>query len=194
MGSYLVVGGSRGIGREITVALRERGDLVFTAHRAPPPDHEDLWIETDFLDDSTVARLVRHFLVLPKPVNDSLSVILDGIIVAVTDTTPDSSLHESAFDCRDAFVVNVLAPLMLVKFAKMVEILSAGARVILVDHEQQLTPTNHQYLLSKAAIPEVAHILEASYPDLRAEHLMKGRHELGFLSRVMAELSEVSNA
>jgi len=148
MGNYLVVGGSKGVGREITVALRERGDLVFTAHRTPPPDHEDLWVETDFLDDSTVARLVRHFLILPKPINDSLSVVLDGIIVAVTDTTPDSGFHQSAFDCRDAFAVNVLAPLMLVKFAKMAEILSPGTRIILIDHEQQLTPTNHQYLLS----------------------------------------------
>ena len=141
MGNYLVVGGSRGVGREITVALRERGDLVFTAHRTPPPDHEDFWVETDLLNDSTVARLVRYFLVLPKPVNDSLSVMLDGIVVAVADTTPDAMEDQFAFDCRDAFVVNTLAPLMLAKFAKMADILSAGARMILVDHEQRLTDT-----------------------------------------------------
>jgi len=195
MGTYLVVGGSRGVGREITVALRERGDVVFTAQRNAPPDEEERWIKADLAQESDTARLVREFLLLPQPVEGMLSPRLDGVVMAAVNDLPDASDDYFAFSCREAFTVNVISPLLIVRFAKMSNVLKPGARVILVDREQGLTETNHQYTLSKAAIPEVAHILEATYPDVRAHHLTYSSpsHEGQFVRRVLSDLSEVPN-
>lgn len=195
MGTYLVVGGDKGVGRSIVVALRARGDLVFTAHKDRPLDHEKLWIEADVRLEPDMAATVRRFLMLPEPIDGSLTHKLDGIILAASDPSPDTDEVEMfAFNCINAFTVNVLSPLLLVRFAMMTHVLKTDGVVIFADREQVLTDTNHQYMLSKAAIPEAVNILDATYP-VEAHHMTYGesQSEAGFADRVLLQLTEVPN-
>ena len=148
MSNVLIVGGSRGIGLELTRQLAERGDTVFVTVRTPTAELEDLGVkvipDVDVTRDDSVSGISVALEGAP------LDMLLCNAGILTRETWDDMDFDR----IRRQFEVNTLGPLRIVSGLR--DHLPPGARVGIVTSrvgsiEDNGSGGNYGYRMSKAA-------------------------------------------
>lgn len=171
--TYVVTGGSRGLGRALVEALAEGGDAVVTDARDP------------VALDAAVRGLLRVRAVpgdLTDPVHRSALVAAAGaafhglvLNAGTLGPSPLPALDAAVLaEVRDAFETNVVAQLALVQEA--LPRLRAGGRIVAItsDAAAQAYPGWGVYGATKAALEHLVAVLAVERPDLRVHAVDPG--------------------
>ena len=149
MSTVLITGANRGIGLELTRALRARGDEVIAVCRSSSPDLESLGVRleapVDVTDDGAVGELAGRLN----------GVGLDLLIQNAGILLPDDLDRVDLEDVRRQWEVNALAPLRLTR--ALLPNLGSGAKLALMTSRMGSLADNtsgrmYGYRMSKAAL------------------------------------------
>jgi len=149
MGTFLVVGGSRGYGCQIAFTLQGTKHKVYTLQRTPPPDGiwGEMWFEQDLEDFAKTALTVHAFV--------SDEVVLDGVVFAAAANEKRDHRVLNAFDLRDHLETNVIAPTLMLRYLGEHGVLKPNGVAIFLLDDRELEPDRLPYMVSKAAIRPV---------------------------------------
>ena len=183
MPTSLVVGANRGIGLEICRQLRQRGDDVIAACRAPGADLEGLGAtvipDIDVADPDSVRRLAERLR------GTELDVLIHNAGILTSETFDDLDFERMLRQ----YQVNALGPLRVVR--ALLGALKAGSKIGIVSSRVGSLGDNtsggiYGYRMSKAAVNmagvNLAHDLRAReiavillHPGLVATEMTGGR-------------------
>jgi len=151
---FLVTGGSGKFGSPLVTELRKREHVVYSAQRSGIKSEDinynlEYWKKIDFDDPSEIAMLVQQLL----------KVKLDGVIFLHRDNIAIPINHLGPFDVQQAIRINVLAPLMLVRYLFMFEVLSEEGRVIFpLNRKTDISNDYAAYKIANATLPSAIEI------------------------------------
>ena len=161
----IVTGASRGLGLALTRALAERGyRLVVDARDGDALERAVMGIDGVVAIAGDVAD-PNHRRRLVEAAGAPIDLVVNN--ASVLGATPLPGLAEYPLDVlRNAYEVNVLAPLALVQLA--LPQLSAGARIVNVtsDAAVEAYPGWGGYGSSKAALAQLTAVLGVEHPSL----------------------------
>src|SRR4051812_17338783 len=181
MTTALITGASRGLGREIALALADRGwGLVVDARTAGP-----LHAVADELRAAGASSVHAHVGSVADPAHrDALAESarstgrLDLLVnnASLLGPSPMPSLSDYPVDLLEqVYAVNVVAPIALTQLV-LAELTAHGGRLIDISSDAAVEPYDHWggYGSSKAALDQATAILAAEHPDLRIYALDPG--------------------
>ena len=181
MTTALITGASRGLGREIALALAARGwDLVVDARTAGP-----LHAVAEELQDAGATSVHAHVGNVADPAHrDALARAardigrLDLLVnnASLLGPSPMPSLADYPLDVLEqVYAVNVVAPIGLTQLVLPL-LTSSRGRIIDISSDAAVEPYDHWggYGSSKAALDQATAILAAEHPDLRVYALDPG--------------------
>ena len=162
----IVTGASRGLGLELTRALVDRGwRIVVDARNGDALRREWGYPPHDVVVPGDVAD-PAHRLALIEAAGPKIDLVVNN--ASTLGTTPLPSLGQYSLDeLREAYEVNVLAPLALIQLA--LPRLAPGARILNITSDAAVEAYEGWggYGSSKAALERLTAVLAAEHPELR---------------------------
>lgn len=128
--TFLVVGGSRGIGYNIKTVLQDSGHTVYSISRHPEKmadaTKNKYWLKYDLLNTDSVVKIIEYFV--------QKKIQLDGVVYSGQMRVDTGQHFTHASDYLDHMAVNVVVPAMLQRLLTNFEVAAENmVAVILLD-------------------------------------------------------------
>ena len=160
--TFVVTGGSRSYGADITHALRTDDHIVYDVQRHIRPAVDELfdpqieldhWIQCDFSAPHHVVETATYFL--------ENKIMIDGVVHAANHRDELDPGLISTLDMKRHFEVNVFGPILLTVYFKQANVIRPGSRVIFLQDGRVMPKENITYCASKASIKPTMEVMRS---------------------------------